>query len=294
MERYHLTNNNDLISIGELAKLYNISKRTLRLYHEIGLLEPQFVDEQTGYRYYSQSQFPRLDIILQMKSSGLELKQIKQILSSKNISLFEAVLGEQIDQMNKKIAECQMYKDSLTRKLDSCKHIQNPPILNSTFIEYIPRRSAFIYPIDGYDLKKDYPNGSPWESGLNKMKGVFIENDVPLALFNQIGCIISRESLLQNEFICNGAFILLNDDYRYQLPKSSIIPGTYVCIYHKYSAMNNVAEQDGIRLLLDYVKENHYEILGPCITQVVAEASIFDYSDTNILVKQQIPIRITS
>ena len=63
------------ISIGEMAELFEVSPRTLRLYHDMGLLIPQYINDSNGYRYYAQSQFPRLEKILQMKSLGLSLQQ---------------------------------------------------------------------------------------------------------------------------------------------------------------------------------------------------------------------------
>jgi DNA-binding transcriptional MerR regulator len=39
------------LTIGEFATLSHLSVRTLRRYHEAGLLEPAAVDPSTGYRY---------------------------------------------------------------------------------------------------------------------------------------------------------------------------------------------------------------------------------------------------
>ena len=65
-----------LISIGQMAQTYHISTRTLRLYHEKGLLTPEYVDPLTGYRYYAPAQADRLEVILQMRAMGLSLTQI--------------------------------------------------------------------------------------------------------------------------------------------------------------------------------------------------------------------------
>ena len=286
----HKINDEETIIIGDMAKLYNISKRTLRLYHDMGLLIPYYVDETTGYRYYSTAQFSRLDMILQMKSAGLSLKQIKQMLSTRDLSLFEAVLGEQIDNLNAKIAEYKAYRSSLERQLDSYKHMRNQPVLDSIFIEYIPRRAVYIHDIDQYDLQKDYYGKSPWTVALDQVKSAFVSKGVPLTLFQQVGCIISDKYLLKNPFICCGAFIELNDELHYNLPRSFIKPATYVCMYRKYTAMDNAEELKGIQLLLDYIRDNGYQISGPCINQVIAEASVFDYDNNSILVKLQVPI----
>ena len=41
------------ISIGEMAELFEVSPRTLRLYHDMGLLIPQYINDSNGYRYYA-------------------------------------------------------------------------------------------------------------------------------------------------------------------------------------------------------------------------------------------------
>jgi DNA-binding transcriptional MerR regulator len=46
------------ITIGEFSRITHLSIKTLRRYHEAGLLEPAHVDRQTGYRYYSVDQVP--------------------------------------------------------------------------------------------------------------------------------------------------------------------------------------------------------------------------------------------
>ena len=83
----YLSHGNEEISIGEMSEIFNISRRTLRLYHDMGLLVPQYINDSNGYRYYSPSQFPRLEKIVQMKSMGLSLKQIKAMLNERNLSV---------------------------------------------------------------------------------------------------------------------------------------------------------------------------------------------------------------
>lgn len=283
----------DAVIIGDLAKIYNISKRTLRLYHEMGLLVPDYVDYNTGYRYYSPAQFPRLDMILQMKSVGLSLVQIKQMLDQQNLSLFEAVLGEQIDKLDEKIAECRMHRDALSRQLESCKFIRNPPVLDKIFVEYIPRRSAFLsYDIESYDLRGDYPNQPPWQNALDQMKSVFMQNNVPLALFQQVGGIVRRQDLMRSRYICSGVFIQFGEGQNYGLPMTTVESGIYVCLHRRYEAMNGIEESWGIQLLLDHIEQNGYKIKGDYIAQVIAEDSVFG-PGKNIIVKHQIPIEFS-
>ncbi len=47
-----------------------LSGRQLRFYDQLGLLRPAHVDQQTGYRYYTIRQLPRLNSILALKELG--------------------------------------------------------------------------------------------------------------------------------------------------------------------------------------------------------------------------------
>ena len=45
----------ELFQIGEVAKLFQVSVGSLRHYEQAGLLTPQYIDPDSGYRYYSTS-----------------------------------------------------------------------------------------------------------------------------------------------------------------------------------------------------------------------------------------------
>ncbi len=67
------------LSVNDLAKLANISRRTLHYYDQIGLLVPAR-DEHNGYRTYGTEDAFRLQQILFYRELGFELVQIKALL----------------------------------------------------------------------------------------------------------------------------------------------------------------------------------------------------------------------
>jgi DNA-binding transcriptional MerR regulator len=69
-----------MFRIGEFAQVAQVSGRQLRFYDQLGLLKPARIDDQTGYRYYSIRQLPRLNSILALKELGLSLEQIRPLL----------------------------------------------------------------------------------------------------------------------------------------------------------------------------------------------------------------------
>lgn len=66
--------------IGEVADMFDISIRGLRLYDKMDLFKPEYIDEQTGYRYYTAEQLPLLNTILVFKAIGIKLIDIKNLV----------------------------------------------------------------------------------------------------------------------------------------------------------------------------------------------------------------------
>lgn len=70
-----------MFTVGEFARLAQVSQRLLRYYDEIGLLQPRHTDRFTSYRYYSAEQLPYLNRILALKELGLSLDQIQRLVN---------------------------------------------------------------------------------------------------------------------------------------------------------------------------------------------------------------------
>jgi DNA-binding transcriptional MerR regulator len=66
-------------SIAEVARMAKVTSRTLRHYHEIGLLPPAWTGPN-GYRYYEREQLLRLQEILVLRQLGLGLDTIAEIV----------------------------------------------------------------------------------------------------------------------------------------------------------------------------------------------------------------------
>jgi DNA-binding transcriptional MerR regulator len=66
--------------IGTVARLAQVSVRTLRYYDELGLLRPRWTDPETGYRWYAPEQVQRLNRILALGDLGVTLADIGRLL----------------------------------------------------------------------------------------------------------------------------------------------------------------------------------------------------------------------
>lgn len=71
-----------MLSIGQFSKICKVSTKTLRYYAEIGLILPDEINPENGYRYYSINQLETMLFINRLKSYNLSLEEIKIILES--------------------------------------------------------------------------------------------------------------------------------------------------------------------------------------------------------------------
>jgi len=69
-----------MLSIGDFARLGQVSPRMLRHYDEIGLLRPERVDRATGYRSYGAHQLTRLHRLVALRDLGFNLDQMGPVL----------------------------------------------------------------------------------------------------------------------------------------------------------------------------------------------------------------------
>lgn len=76
------------MKIGEFAKMTGMPISVLRHYDKEGLLCPDYVDRFSGYRYYSADQISQVHKIELLKSGGLSLKEIRDILKNADDNAF--------------------------------------------------------------------------------------------------------------------------------------------------------------------------------------------------------------
>lgn len=97
------------MKIGEFAKICNTKISVLRHYDKLNLLKPVFIDDFTGYRYYSQEQIAVFFRIAALKQAGFSLSEITALISdiksnSDILELFEqkrATLLETLHNLDK-------------------------------------------------------------------------------------------------------------------------------------------------------------------------------------------------
>jgi MerR family gold-responsive transcriptional activator of gol and ges genes len=123
------------MNIGEAAKASGVSAKMIRYYEATGLI-PAAGRTQSGYRLYSGTEVQMLRFIRRARDLGFPVERIQALLAlwrdrSRHSSDVKRLAQEQIDGLQRKIAELQAMADTLQHLADACcgDHRPDCPIL---------------------------------------------------------------------------------------------------------------------------------------------------------------------
>ncbi len=180
-----------LLTTGEFADLCGVKKQTFFHYDDIGLLKPEYKNEN-GYRYYSVQQTEVFSVIEMLKEIGMSLAEIKEFLHFKNPKETIELLTEKEEALKKKITKMQRTQQMIQNKkkqiedalrldfdsftieeMETTPYILSHNILNCSdkeftrsimaFIKYTKREELDIgYPIGGLIRQAQLETGDYW------------------------------------------------------------------------------------------------------------------------------------
>jgi DNA-binding transcriptional MerR regulator len=71
-----------MVQIGEFSLITRIPVKTLRFYHEEGVLVPDWIDEETGYRYYRERSSEKAAVVTMLRAHEFTVAQIREIFEN--------------------------------------------------------------------------------------------------------------------------------------------------------------------------------------------------------------------
>ena len=106
-----------MLSIGEFSQLTHLSIRTLRRYHDAGLLEPAAVDPSTGYRRYAPEQIPTAQVVHRLRELDVPLADVRRILASPDPGTRADLVAAHLRRMEEQLDRTRAAVTSLRRLL---------------------------------------------------------------------------------------------------------------------------------------------------------------------------------
>src|ERR1700759_3813644 len=103
------------LGIGDFSKETHLSVKTLRHYHDIGLLEPAEVDPDTGYRRYTLDQIGPAQVIRRFRNLDMPLEDIQAVLGAPDLEARNHVIATPLARL----------EDSLSRTQDAVSSLRD-------------------------------------------------------------------------------------------------------------------------------------------------------------------------
>lgn len=146
-----------LYSIGKMSAIMGISTFVLRHYCDIGLITPEYIDPDTGYRYFSFSQFHSIDRTRYLLKCGFHLSEIKEILDKNDVDFLIRQLHNKQSEMEQAIEHANEILKTLKWYEDYFIYGEHNSSVSCYLKEFDTRWLLGIDCGDGYRHKDFYP-----------------------------------------------------------------------------------------------------------------------------------------
>lgn len=273
----------DLLSIGKMADINHISIATLRLYDDMNLLKPAYIDEDTKYRYYTIEQNSTLDLIAYMKDLGMSLKEIQNVLAKENLDEIEEILSRKKEQIYQEIRKLKTRLHFVDDSINKIERYRQSPRTGVCSLEYISQRYFYGIPCQ----HNFYQTGiSDYEKDLLLLRNHLIELKLEQVYSYNIGTSIKKEDFLNQMDKADQIFIF--SEYKIDsLPMAKIEASMFATIY----AASFDAEKECLLKLLDFCRKNNYIITSDYLCEVMTEFNVFKKNQRGMFLRLQVPIK---
>ncbi|MDU5021615.1 MAG: MerR family transcriptional regulator, partial [Clostridiales bacterium] len=125
---------------GELSKIYNLGRDSLKYYEKLGLLNPG--RDTNSYRMYTIKDICNLNLIKELRSLDFSMQKIKEYLENRNVDTTREMLLEEVRFIDEKLEELSSHKESLHKRLSSINNTVEHTNFNRIELLYMPKRKV--------------------------------------------------------------------------------------------------------------------------------------------------------
>ncbi|WP_294707185.1 MerR family transcriptional regulator [uncultured Fusobacterium sp.] len=269
--------------ISEIAKIFNISRQTLIFYHKKNILIPDIIDEENGYRYYSNEQIWDLFFLLTLKKAGFSLEEIKAYSEIKNSDKSIIFLENKINEIDKKISELKKSKKTILKKLENIRDFSSTSTKEEEFkIEEI--ENINWYSIDMKEKTDEVEMATNYEK-LNSFAKKYSIDDIEYITMTEI-------ENIENVKIDGG--IVPVEKVGIVIPKNIVIEkseelilGKVISIKYNNPYSNLVKTYQNLK---SYIEKNGYKTYGYAI-EIAHELTISTEKGIGGILKIVVPIK---
>ena len=252
---------NEKYYIGKVEKICKISKKTLRYYDKIGVLSPDEVQNDNGYRYYSKDNLLSIPVIKYYKQSGFKLEEIKNLLYELECNDIEENFREKIEELEEIERNLNLKKKSI-RDWHSLVKEANMVIENNlcdVCVKYIEKSEMLFL---DQDFNYDYMDSIINIDFTNYIES--IDNAITGPVIIQFP---SHEEKINGK--CKKMRIIQKGLIKCEPEKTIEFGGTLVASCYHIGSHDNI--NDTYKKIKDWIKEHNYEHEDECYERYVVD-----------------------
>ena len=224
-----------LFQIGEVSKILGVTRKTLLVLEDIGLLTPAVKDPESGYRYYSADNMTQIRSIRSLQSLGLSLKEVAEYYYDiDNIDIHLQHLMELRANLDRNIQMLQI-RSAKQGDLTVCRTT-------------LPRQLCFFRQYECENVA----------DAANKLRDTYIAaaRTGKMSMTGRMFTMRIGQDPDKLKLMC-----CIPLDSRIDTPECiEFMETPALCIYYRGPYEGTIT---AIRALMDYVKEHQIEIIGP-------------------------------
>lgn len=213
-----------LYSIGEVSKLCNISRKTLRYYEKLGLITPDDKGSN-NYRYYSRKTIMVIPVIKYYKMMGFTLDEMKDLVAGCDYSTMLSHFYKKVkdfEQQEEELAQQKKFVSDWYELISEANHVRSVPE-QMVSLQYKNTRELLSMP---YFFNHDYLEATINVDFTNHVESLKLKITGPVMM------VLPREeggSILRNGdvTIVQQSVLSVPREHCYTLKE-----GLYACCYH--------------------------------------------------------------
>lgn len=91
------------MTIGDFSRATRLSAKTLRFYHQVGLLEPASIDPTNGYRLYDTDQIADAQVVRQLRTLTVPVETIRRVLLASDIPTRNELISTHLERLESQL-----------------------------------------------------------------------------------------------------------------------------------------------------------------------------------------------
>lgn len=274
MDRKHTGNEEEYFSITKFSEISGTSRQSLIYYDKIGLFKPAR-RERNGYRWYRHNQIEEIFLIQTLAAAGLSLKEIEEYMESFDPDRAKSIFNKRKAAIQQEIKLLQSKIDMIDKRLEDIETAEN--LTDSISVSLLKSRQMYLsHPFRFPAL--EIP-ASVWVDFYNS----FPEHN--LSFGYPICYLVSEEDIKEGKWNMVsriGVFLRSDDGANYETGSGDYASACGVGHYGNTEAI--------YRKLIDYLKQNGYEIDGPAYEEYILDEVLRQDQD-QFLIVITVPVR---